>query len=123
MASAGALLCALHTLPWLTEKKWFASEALLLFTGVLGLVLWRERMRTKTLLFAILVLAAAGTNAIPFLPGSLSFMVELAVLPLALTVAAYIAMRVASKRRRGDGMPPNNAFESGPPSAAAQRER
>ena len=110
---------------------WLTSEVTLLVASILTFLLWREKMRTKLFLFTVLLVAAAATNITPFMPGSLSFMVELgpvglfalfALVPVVVAGAVYVGMRFISNRRRAQ-MPPNNAFESGPPSAAAQRER
>ena len=81
---------------------WLASDVVLIAVTALFLIFWREKFRTKLTLLAILVIVAAATNAVPFLPGSLSLMSDFGavglfalftMVPLGVAGVTYAAMR------------------------------
>lgn len=111
IASIGGLLTAVPGVAVAHGQElvlyWFTSEGVLLVASLFFLFLWRERMRTKVFLFAVVVATAAATNMVPFMPGSLSLMAELgpiglfglfALVPIAVAGLVYSVIRFASNR-------------------------
>jgi hypothetical protein len=84
---------------------WFTAEVVLLVVSIACFFLWREKMRIKLLVFGVVVAAAAATNIVPFMPGSLSFMTDLgpigafglfALAPIAVAGFAYAIIRLTT---------------------------